>query len=89
MAELAKWVKLRSWGSKRRDQLAHHGGSAGNSLGGPETGRDFRFCGQVRSSSSTDKKLHWIEGTDQRFQGYNYFGKHSEPMLEWFDTYMK
>jgi uncharacterized protein len=37
----------------------------------------------------TDKNLHWIEGTDQRFQGYNYFGEHPEPMLEWFDTHMK
>ena len=36
-----------------------------------------------------DKKLHWIEGTDQRFQGYNYFGKNPKSMLEWFDTHMK
>lgn len=38
---------------------------------------------------ATDKKLFWIEGTDQRFQVYNYFGEHPELMLEWFDTYMK
>jgi len=25
--------------------------------------------------SVDDKKLRWIEGTGQRFQGYNYFGK--------------
>ena len=25
--------------------------------------------------SATDKKLYWIEGTDQRFQSYNPFGR--------------
>jgi uncharacterized protein len=35
-----------------------------------------------------DKKLFWIEGTDLRFQGYNYFGEHPELALEWFDTHM-
>ncbi|PPU10247.1 alpha/beta hydrolase family protein [Xanthomonas arboricola] len=34
--------------------------------------------------SSLDKKLFWIEGTDQRFQGYNYFGNNPEIMLDWF-----
>lgn len=38
--------------------------------------------------SSKDKKLFWIEGTDQRFEGYNYFGKNPKVMLEWFDTHM-
>ncbi len=38
--------------------------------------------------SSKDKKLFWIEGTDMRFQGYNYFGKHPEVMLDWFDRHM-
>ena len=28
-----------------------------------------------------------IEGTDLRFQGYNYFGEHPELLLEWFDTH--
>lgn len=36
----------------------------------------------------TDKKLFWIEGTDQRFQGYNYFGQHPELMIEWFDSHI-
>ncbi len=39
--------------------------------------------------SSKDKKLFWIEGTDQRFEGYNYFGKNPQVMLAWFDTHMK
>jgi len=39
--------------------------------------------------SSKDKKLFWIEGTDQRFEGYNYFGKNPQLMLEWFDIHMK
>jgi pimeloyl-ACP methyl ester carboxylesterase len=41
------------------------------------------------SIAAADKKLHWIEGTDQRFRGYNYFGEHPEPAIEWFDTHMK
>jgi pimeloyl-ACP methyl ester carboxylesterase len=39
--------------------------------------------------SAQDKKLFWIEGTDLRFQGYNYFGQHPQLMLEWFDTHMQ
>ena len=39
--------------------------------------------------SAQDKKLFWIEGTDLRFQGYNYFGKHPQLMLEWFDRHMR
>lgn len=38
--------------------------------------------------SSKDKKLFWIEGTDLRFQGYNYFGKNPTVMLEWFNSHM-
>jgi pimeloyl-ACP methyl ester carboxylesterase len=38
--------------------------------------------------SAVDKKLFWIEGTDLRFQGYNYFGKHPQLILEWFDAHM-
>ena len=36
-----------------------------------------------------EKKLFWIEGTNRRFDGYNYFGKNPESMIEWFDKYMK
>lgn len=39
--------------------------------------------------AAADKKLHWIEGTDQRFRGYTYFGEHPEIAIEWFDTHMK
>lgn len=38
--------------------------------------------------SATDKKLYWIEGTDQRFQGYNHFGREPQAMLDWFDGHM-
>lgn len=38
--------------------------------------------------SSRDKQLFWIEGTDQRFQGYNYFGKNPKLMLDWFNTHV-
>lgn len=35
-----------------------------------------------------DKKLFWIEGSDQRFRAYNYFGEHPEVMLDWFNSHM-
>ena len=38
--------------------------------------------------SATDKKLYWIVGTDQRFQGYNHFGREPQAMLEWFSGHM-
>ncbi|WP_145516571.1 alpha/beta hydrolase family protein [Yersinia aleksiciae] len=38
--------------------------------------------------SAKDKKLFWIEGTDQRFQGYNYFGRNPEVMLDWFNRHV-
>ena len=37
--------------------------------------------------SASDKKLFWIEGTDQRFQGYNYFSNNPAMMIEWFDDH--
>jgi pimeloyl-ACP methyl ester carboxylesterase len=37
--------------------------------------------------AAKDKKLFWIEGTDQRFQGYNYFGKNPKLMLDWFNSH--
>ena len=37
--------------------------------------------------SSEDKKLFWIEGTDQRFEGYNYFGKNPQLVLDWFSSH--
>jgi pimeloyl-ACP methyl ester carboxylesterase len=37
---------------------------------------------------SEDKELFWIEGTDERFQGYNHFTHHPELMLQWLDTHV-
>ena len=39
--------------------------------------------------SSEDKELFWIEGTNRRFDGYNYFGLYPEKMIAFFDKYMK
>ncbi|RFU89132.1 MULTISPECIES: alpha/beta hydrolase [Citrobacter] len=39
--------------------------------------------------SAKDKKLFWIEGTDRRFDGYNYFGENPKLVLDWFDSHMK
>lgn len=38
--------------------------------------------------SSKDKKMFWIEGTDQRFEGYNYFGRNPQVVLDWFASHM-
>lgn len=43
----------------------------------------FHYVEEVyKNISAKDKKLFWIEGTDQRFQGYNYFGQNPKVMLE-------
>lgn len=34
-----------------------------------------------------DKRLYWIEGTDERLDGYNYFGKDPNEMIQWFERY--
>lgn len=34
------------------------------------------------------KEMFWIEGTDRRSDGYNYFGEHPERMLGWFGRFM-
>ncbi|MEV1005502.1 alpha/beta hydrolase [Nonomuraea sp. NPDC050202] len=36
-----------------------------------------------------EKKLFWIEGTTRRWDGYTYFQKDPNQMLDWFGTYMK
>ena len=38
--------------------------------------------------SSTDKELFWIENTNRRFDGYNYFGVYPEKMLAFFKKHM-
>jgi len=35
-----------------------------------------------------DKKLHWIEGTTARWDGYMEFQRRPTPMLEWFNQHM-
>ena len=37
----------------------------------------------------SDKELYWIEGTDRRFDGYNFFGANPEVPIDWFDAHMK
>ena len=36
----------------------------------------------------TEKALHWIEGTERRFDGYNYFGTHPQVLIEWLDRHL-
>ena len=38
--------------------------------------------------SSKEKKMVWIEDTERRFDGYNYFGKNPAEMLNWFNEYV-
>ena len=50
----------------------------------------FHYVEEIYNNiSAKDKKLFWIEGTDLRFKGYNYFGQNPKIMLEWFDTHFK
>ncbi|WP_028003324.1 alpha/beta hydrolase family protein [Sinorhizobium meliloti] len=35
-----------------------------------------------------NKKLHWIEGTTRRWDGYTYFQREPEQMLHWFARFM-
>jgi len=35
-----------------------------------------------------DKKLFWIEGTSRRWDGYTYFQREPEQILEWFRSHM-
>ncbi|WP_070157015.1 alpha/beta hydrolase family protein [Sphingobium phenoxybenzoativorans] len=37
---------------------------------------------------SDEKELFWIEGTTKRWDGYTYFARHPEKMLEWFERHM-
>lgn len=37
---------------------------------------------------SKEKELFWIEGTNRRFDGYNYFEVHPKKMIAFFDRYM-
>ncbi|EGU89185.1 hypothetical protein HZS61_011752 [Fusarium oxysporum f. sp. conglutinans] len=37
---------------------------------------------------SKEKKMVWIEDTDRRFDGYNYFAKEPVEMLNWFKLYI-
>ncbi|MFO1152952.1 MAG: alpha/beta hydrolase [Rhodospirillales bacterium] len=40
--------------------------------------------------ASREKELFWIENTTRRFKdGYNYFGRHPEKVIAFFDRYMK
>lgn len=39
--------------------------------------------------SAEHKELFWIEGTNRRFDGYNYFGLYPERMISFFNQYMQ
>ena len=38
--------------------------------------------------TATEKKMLWIEGDLNRFDGYNYYGQHPEEMLAWLNRHM-
>ena len=39
---------------------------------------------------SNEKELFWIENTKKRFKdGYNYFGRHPEKVLSFFEKHMR
>ena len=37
---------------------------------------------------TAEKDLIWIEGTNRRFDGYNYLPKNPKPMLDWFERFV-
>jgi pimeloyl-ACP methyl ester carboxylesterase len=36
---------------------------------------------------TSDKKLLWIENEDERLEGYNYFARNPQELIEWYDTH--
>jgi len=56
--------------------------------------RDFLIHGERDGQAIFDalgpeeKKLLWIEQSNQRFYAYNHFGQHPEELLGWFAKYM-
>ncbi|WP_122619073.1 prolyl oligopeptidase family serine peptidase [Streptomyces sp. Tu 4128] len=38
--------------------------------------------------AAADKKLHWIEGTTRRFDGYNHFPENPGHMVDWFASHL-
>ncbi|MEU1200239.1 prolyl oligopeptidase family serine peptidase [Streptomyces sp. NPDC005813] len=38
--------------------------------------------------AAEDKKLHWIEETTRRFDGYNHFPKNPGQMIDWFTSHL-
>ena len=36
---------------------------------------------------TNDKKMLWIENEDERLEGYNYFARNPEEMIEWLDNH--
>ncbi len=39
--------------------------------------------------SAKEKQLFWIQGTTRRWDGYNYFQKNPDQVLDWFATHMR
>ena len=37
---------------------------------------------------TSEKSLHWIEGTTRRWDGYTYFQRHPDIVLDWFARFM-
>ena len=46
------------------------------------------FINQLYEAIPVEKEMHWLEETQHRFDGYNWFGNHPEKMLEWFDKHL-
>ena len=38
---------------------------------------------------ANEKDLIWIDGTNRRFDGYNYLPANPKPMLDWFERFMR
>jgi len=49
---------------------------------------DPRRADHLRQRPGRGTKLFWIEGTTRRWDGYQYFQKHPEQVLDWFATHI-
>jgi hypothetical protein len=87
---------LRTARAETRATMARVGGQredAGSHGSGAEGLVDAESRGRAKTFdllASNEKELFWIEGTTRRFKdGYNYFGRHPERIIAFFDKHMK
>ena len=49
---------------------------------------DTKYVNGMYEQLVVEKEFLWVDGQKNRLDGYRFFGKHPEKMLEWFDKYV-